>query len=247
MCRMILASLRGGASGVLPVLLDALREIAGRDPLLDGASHGDGWGGVAVAHPDYILEMRSGRPVYDDPLYTLFSGTLERLGGRRAALLVHVRRAGRDQPRGLLHVHPYVFHLAAGTDVWLAFNGSVDMGGGGRTDAYALAERLVSMCRDSVGAGEAADCIISRYRGILDSVRSGGNLALLAADGDSVRLCLYPLYRTGPGRPGLRRYYTHYLYRRGESYYVLSSSIVEALGLEASPLQENTPVCIDID
>ncbi len=91
------------------------------DPLIPGApgGHSHGWGIVLHTY-DNILYYRSGNPLYTEPkiidIITSISGS--GLG------IAHIRRAGPNEPLGLVHAHPYMGQ-ANDMLVFLAHNGGL--------------------------------------------------------------------------------------------------------------------------
>ncbi len=222
----------------IETLLEGLAEAAESDPLLSGRSHSDGWG-AAVVNEEYVFEIHGLKPIYGDPAYKRLTEYME----DNTYVLIHARRASPGQPRGLLHTHPYHFHGEAGVDVWMAFNGSaLNPSGGYRTDAYMIGEELADKCGGLSDVKLLRECIFREYEGIIDRVKSGGNLALLATDGFATELCLYPYYKTG--RPRYRRYYTHYLWINEDISFIGSSSIIRVKHLTTDQLPEGKPFCI---
>lgn len=240
MCRMLLLHIveYEDSSGIIEELLDGLRTVARSDPLLRGKSHSDGWGYIVISN-DKLYEYHSYEPVYSDEKYDELRGKL----GDNTYALIHVRRAGSDQPLGLLHTHPYHFHTSKDIDAWYAFNGStIHSGYGLRTDAFLLARELNESCSMHGELKTYTRCIFTEYSKRKDKVKSGGSLALLATNGSTTSLCFYPLYKTS--KTYLRKYYEYYLYETGKLAYIASSSIIKITKLEAEPIPEENYYCL---
>ena len=91
------------------------------DPLIPGSpgGHNHGWG-IAFYNSNNLFYYRSGNPMYTEPkmveLITSMSGS--------GHGIVHIRRAGPNEPLGLVHAHPYVAQVND-TILFLAHNGGL--------------------------------------------------------------------------------------------------------------------------
>ncbi len=154
MCRLIAGvSWNRDGSRQLALLARALVDAARRDPYLEGLTEGRAWshchgyGYVLVTShtggpPWRVIYERfdSYTPGDDRDPDTVCRSNLERLGEavesisqilaetERAYLVLHARRAGRSEPRGTVHAHPYheIAHTWDGpVEMWLAHNGGL--------------------------------------------------------------------------------------------------------------------------
>ncbi|MEB3844557.1 MAG: hypothetical protein LRS48_02605 [Desulfurococcales archaeon] len=154
MCRLIagVSSNRNG-SRQLAMLARALVDAARRDPYLErltggkARSHCHGYGYVLITShtrgPPWRVRYEkfdSYTPGEDRDPGRACRSNLERLeeavesvsqtllGAERAYLILHARRAGRREPRGTVHAHPYheTVHTRDGpVEMWLAHNGGL--------------------------------------------------------------------------------------------------------------------------
>ena len=149
MCRLLAAHAVGRGLEILVGLTSALVEAAAGDPLLARLTGGDGrhchgWGFAVASRRGGSWLVAHGRFDAHAPgvsgeescmanlesarrLPGLVEGLLE--GSEEAFLVAHVRRAGRREPRGTLHAHPYreLAHTPRGpVEVYLAHNGGVE-------------------------------------------------------------------------------------------------------------------------
>ncbi len=240
MCRMLLLHIVeiDSSIGLIDKLLNGLKATARSDPFLKGKSHSDGWGYVVISG-DKLYEYHSYEPVYSDENYDYLKDLL----GDDTYALIHARRAGSDQPLGLLHTHPYHFHTDKDIDAWYAFNGStIHTSYGLRTDAFLLARELNESCSMHGELKTYTSCIFTEYSKRKNKVRNGGSLAVLATNGSTTNLCFYPLYKTS--KAYLRKYYQYYLHETGKLAYIASSSIIKIIKLEAEPIPEENYYCL---
>ena len=103
----------------LNAFLESLKEVARKDPLSLSRfgtviSHDDGWGFVD-ASDGYINHYKSSNPI--------FESFIPQMQGDK--ILVHARKASKEEPRGSLNAHPY--HNSSDLfDFYLAHNGTID-------------------------------------------------------------------------------------------------------------------------
>lgn len=159
---MVALAAEGRGLELVPRILEALHAAASHDPYLEalGApdpSHCHGWGYAALIKREaWGLAFAK-----DDPGDCSKSlGGLARAAGHLASaaleaeavlLILHARRAGREEPRGPLHAHPYL-HVLSSADgarhLFLAHNGSVnkaEIGGELGLDARAYTDSHLSL------------------------------------------------------------------------------------------------------
>ena len=154
MCRFI-AGVSSGRNGSrqLAMLARALVDAARSDPYLErltggsARSHCHGYGYVLVTshtrgppwrvryerfdsytHGEYGDPGRACRSNLERLGEAVESVSQTLLGAERAYLILHARRAGRREPRGTVHAHPYheTVHTRDGpVEMWLAHNGGL--------------------------------------------------------------------------------------------------------------------------
>ncbi|MCD6488012.1 MAG: hypothetical protein J7K21_02175 [Desulfurococcales archaeon] len=143
MCRLTAFSVTREGIGIAFKVLDALIEAASNDHYLidlgrDG-KHCDGWGFVVLADMDgwricynrgYVGDSNSssctenlkGLAETVDHVKQMISSA------RRSTVIVHARKAGRREPLGLFHTHPYSYVLTTNSkheNLFFAHNGGV--------------------------------------------------------------------------------------------------------------------------
>ncbi len=91
------------------------------DPLIPGApgGHNHGWGLALYMH-DNVFYYRSNNPLYTEPRVI---NAIIGIGGAGLGI-AHIRRAGPNEPLGLIHVHPYMGQVNDSM-VFLAHNGGL--------------------------------------------------------------------------------------------------------------------------
>lgn len=114
MCRMLI--LNGDFRKDEKQIFDAMREVTVSDPYSLEAfgkiiTHNDGWGYVSYSS-DKISHYRSITPYFESEVPEI-SGEI---------LMLHVRKAGKAGPFGLVNSHPY-YRTTARYDIYLAHNG----------------------------------------------------------------------------------------------------------------------------
>ena len=237
-CRLLVFAASRG-SDLLVKLVRALCEAAKFDPYLgyiSGAtSHDDGWG-YAVIQEGRAYVYKTSKPIFGD--YKQLRKLLELLKTSSGEVqgLVHVRKAGRTEPIGERHAHPYEYRID-GCAFYFAHNGSVDK--------WELANGLLRELRinveeftDSYIAGKYLALEISRggriheaYVQLLKYIRTALNTGLLiTCSNESPRL-----YATCVIKDKYRRdrryhnYYKMYVVLTKELSAVYSSTIYEYL------------------
>lgn len=256
MCRILAGLVEEPGDGILYRFLDSLVDASRSDPLNDGKSHPHGWGYVLVGSG--IFEYRTGLPIYEDA--RALEELKHRVMGAPNIFIVHTRRKSPRTPAGPQHSHPYHYGLENGIDMWIAFNGWIKVDDMKykcsrdtmtqkeyssspkinvddtryRSDAYFLARTLSMECEEEKGLDRVSECIYSVYKGMADTIISGGNLAYLLYDGTSAVLGFIPVYA------GDRKtYYAHYTYTGRGVFLIASSSIIHTAGVEgAEKLEE---------
>lgn len=125
MCRLVGFKLSKNI-GDLREILDSLVSVSRYDPLLPGkvvGGHDDGWGlSIYDQGLGGVLYYKSSEPLYSQ------IRVLERLIRSLKCPckgIIHVRRAGKGEPLGLVHAHPFISNTD-GLILALAHNGSVD-------------------------------------------------------------------------------------------------------------------------
>ncbi len=231
MCRILTGLIEEADPGIISRFLDSLIDASRSDPLNNGKPHPHGWGYILIGKG--IYEYRSGLPIYSDT--RAVEELRNKITNAPNIFIIHTRRKSPGTPIGSQHSHPYHYELENGIDMWIAFNGGIEVGDTRyRSDAYLLGRILAEKCGGAQGLDGTSDCIYSVYRELSGKITSGGNLAYLLYDGTMALLGFIPVY-AGPKKT----YYSHYSYRGSRVFLIASSSIIHIAGIrEAERLNE---------
>ncbi len=267
MCRMLAMVARGDAvKNIVPELIDAFYRASRDDPYLASITGGDGrhchgYGFVLAARTSGGWMLSYER---FDAANDLGVGeescrvNLEELGkacsrikrvvssADQVVLVLHSRRAGRQEPRGVQHAHPYHYCMGlrgGAVDIFLAHNGSVDKESLARivgldpssyTDSNILLLWMASQIRYGVSFKEA---IISAKS--YTKPGRGLDLAILTIS-PGLGLDLYLVGYVAPEPDDKRRrYYETFIVRSDDIIAMVSSTIKDyasSLGLDFKSL-----------
>ncbi|AEM39749.1 hypothetical protein Pyrfu_1896 [Pyrolobus fumarii 1A] len=239
MCRMLAFWARRENSELLEPLLKAFVDACGNDEFLARVSggevrcHCDGWGYAAVFASDggtQVVHEKFYAPSREEHLGSLAQATRRIISlardSREVALVLHCRKAGRTEPVGISHAHPYREEITY-YDIFFAHNGSF------RKDDIALILGLPSqLYTDSaLGAklyarllesgGEALDAL----RRLAFYTRTAFNTVALLVERTSGQTTITYSALTCADDPARLDYYEAYI-SANRDYFIYASSTV---------------------
>ncbi len=267
MCRMVgLAWWSVEGARLASRLVSLLVEAASRDPYLERIAgdarhcHGYGYAGLVERGGSHVLlwekyDAADGLGVGEESC----RANLEALGwaaGRvselvassgRGVLVFHARRAGRGEPRGTVHAHPYL-HVVAGRHGYrflaLTHNGGIDKGPlaallgldpGAYTDSAVMAAWVARQASYGVGVREALDEVRQYVKSALD-------VLVVEAWGGGYRLHVYAYLPRGLDGARLDYYRPVFFEAEGVAGYLSSTvaDLAEREGLELGRTDRST-------
>ncbi len=167
-----------------------------------------------------------------------------------AYLLLHARKAGKEEPRGTLHAHPYIVTNLINEPITYFFihNGGIDKVGLSKslgmsvevnsvTDSYLVAQVLLNGWD-----GEDLKGFIRRFKEAIKYVKEGS--ALITATltiKPSKKALIITSYVSKQASNFRRRYYRTYLIK-GRDYIVITSSTIHDTAKDVVVFEESRPL-----
>ncbi len=241
MCRLLAAWVTRENADILDELLKAFVDACSSDPHLErvtgGAAtcHCDGWGYAAVLERDsgvHVVYERFYAPEHEEHKASLIAATRRLMSlvreYRGATILLHCRKAGRTEPLGVAHAHPYREELTY-YELFFAHNGSFH-----KDDLALLTGRPPQLYTDSALAaklyarflesgGEALDAM----RRLSFYTRTAFNVVAVLVERSNGRPSIIYSALTCSDDPARLDYYEAYIYATHDMFIYASSTVAQ--------------------
>ncbi|WP_448578605.1 class II glutamine amidotransferase [Thermosphaera sp.] len=255
MCRLLMAWLGRDGLDKIELITEAFVKSSEHDRYLEKASggksssHDDGWGMVAIGlagGKPSVLQHRSIRPVFDVEslrMINLLRSRLKRYD--EVVILIHSRKASRNEPYGEDYLHPFITLLENGA-AWFAHNGGADklklanllgVYPWIRVDSELLGYYIVEKIDDCLRNGSGLDeCVAETYDSSMEFIPScnGFNTGLMMLLGNNPYL--YSTHWVGQpcSDQALLDYYKIVAFKIGDSMVAGSITILDYLPQDSS-------------